>query len=366
MWEMMIREFERHKLRTLLTALGVTIGIFLVTTVSSISEGVIYYVNDQIAITSGLVTVIESDIPSYSIQSSEIDYELVSEIESLGGVDEVAPILFATVSGVSLTGTEMGRENILRGVNIEVADGRDVEQGAKELVIGKSYAERNDYGVGDKIKLNDEEFEIVGVLEESGDSDIDNGVHTSLSALQELTGKEDTISIMMVKPLTPEDADVIEQTINDDFPDLQAATDKSIAKSVNETMSQLNAMTFALGSIAALISGIVIMNVMMISVRERRRQIGTMKAIGATSRQILLSVVLESVTISVFGAVIGIFLSYGGVTMLNSILPSNIALMTPRLVAQGILFAAFIGVVSGLLPARQAAKLNPIEAIRYE
>ncbi len=366
MWEMMLREFGRHKLRTFLTALGVTIGIFLVTSVSSISEGVIYYVNDQIAITSGLVTVVERDVPMYNMQNSEIDYELVSEVEGIGGVDEVAPILFATVSGVSITGTETGRENILRGVNIEVADGRDVEQGAKELVIGNAYAERNDYGVGDKIKLDESEFEIVGVLEESGDNDIDNGVHTNLMALQELTDKEDTITLMMVKPSTPQDADIIEQVINDDFSDLQAATDKSIAKSANEMLSQLNVMTFALGSIAALISGIVIMNVMIISVRERRRQIGTMKAVGATSRQILLSVVMESVTISVFGAVIGIALSYAGVEMINSILPSNIALMTPRLVAQGILFAAFIGVVSGLLPARQAAKLNPIEAIRYE
>ncbi len=366
MWEMMLREFERHKLRTILTALGVTIGIFLVTSVSSISEGVIYYVNDQIAITSGLVTVTQRDIPMYSIQSSEIDYDLVSDVENVGGVDEVAPILFATVSGVSITGTETGRENILRGVNIEVADGRDVEQGAKELVIGKAYADKNDYVVGDTIKLDESQFEIVGILEESGDNDIDNGVHTSLMALQDLTGKENTISIMMIKPVSPQDADKIEQTINDDFPDLQAATDKSISKSANDMLGQLNAMTFALGSIAALISGIVIMNVMIISVRERRRQIGTMKAIGATSRQILLSVILESVSISVFGAVIGIFLSYGGVTMINSLLPSDIALMTPRLVAQGILFAVFIGVVSGLLPARQAAKLNPIEAIRYE
>jgi putative ABC transport system permease protein len=366
MMEMMMREFMRHKLRTALTALGVTIGIFLVVTVSSISEGVMYYVNDQISITSGLVTVSQADVPSYMMQSSEIDQNLVADIESLSGVEAVAPILMQTVSGVEITGTEPGRENILRGVNIAVGDGRELSPGADEILIGRSYADQNDYGVGDRIKLKEREFEIVGILEESGDTNIDNAVHMDLAVLQDLTGKEGKISIMMVQPVAADDASLIENAINDDFPDLSAATDKSIMNSVSDMLSQLNVMTFALGSIAVLISGIVIMNVMIISVRERRRQIGTMKAIGATSRQILLTVVLESVTISVSGAVVGVLLGYSGAAFINTILASPIALVTPRLVAEGILFAAGIGVVSGLLPARQAARLNPIEAIRYE
>lgn len=366
MIELTLREFGRHKIRTALTALGVTIGIFLVITVSSISEGVMYYVNDQIAITSGLVTVTQADIPQFAMLNSEIDYALVAEVESLSGVDEVAPILMQTVSGVSITGTEPGRENILSSVRLEVADGRELIGGADEILIGKTYAEMNDYGVGDRIKLDEREFEIVGVMEESGDMDIDRSVHMDLAVLQDLAGMEDKISIMMVKPVAAEDADAIEKAINDDFPELSAATDKSIMNSVGDMLAQLDMMTFALGSIAALISGIVIMNVMIISVRERRREIGTMKAIGATSRQILLSVVLEAVTISVSGAVIGVLLGYSGAAFINGLLASPIALVTPRLVAEGILFAAAIGVVSGIMPARQAARLNPIEAIRYE
>ncbi|MFH0956285.1 MAG: ABC transporter permease, partial [Candidatus Aenigmatarchaeota archaeon] len=184
MVEMMMREFLRHKVRTALTALGVTIGIFLVVTVSSISEGVMYYVNDQISITSGLVTVTQADIPRYMMQGSEIDQNLVADVESLSGVEAVAPILMQTVSGVSITGTEPGRENILRGVNIAVADGRELSPGTDEIIIGKSYAQNNDYGVGDRIKLKEREFEIVGILEESGDTNIDNAVHMDLAVLQ--------------------------------------------------------------------------------------------------------------------------------------------------------------------------------------
>ncbi|UCD02954.1 MAG: ABC transporter permease [Candidatus Aenigmatarchaeota archaeon] len=366
MWEMIFREFERHKLRTALTALGVTIGIFLVTSISSFSEGIMYYVNEQIAITAGLIIVIEDDIPQYAMQQSEIDQDLVEEVRALVGVEDAIPIMFATIDGISITGTNPEDENIIRGVSIELADGSDFEVDKDELVLGYDYAQRNDHSVGDIIEIDDVDFEVVGILEESGDDGIDGGVNTGLLRLQRLTDKEDIVSMIMVKPASAADADIIEQAINDEFDELNAASDQSIMSSVNEMLSQLNMLTFALGSIAALISGIVIMNVMIISVRERRREIGTMKAIGATNRHILLTVLLEAVTISVSGAVVGVILGFGGATAVNSILPQSIALVTPRLIVQGILFAAFIGAVSGFIPARQAAKLDPIEAIRYE
>jgi len=367
MWEAMLREFGRHKLRTVLTMLGVTIGIFLVTSVSSFSEGITYYVNDQIAITSGLVTVVEKGVFGFMIQQSEMDEELVEEVRGISGVEDIAPVLFASLDDIgSVTGTIPESEEIIRGANIEIEEGREFEEGSYEAVLGKNYAERNDYGVGDKLKTSETEIEVVGILQESGDSSIDNAVNMHLKDLQELADKEGMISIMMVKPLTPADADFIEQVINDDFDDITAATDRSIMNSVNEMTSQLNLMTFALGSIAALISGIVIMNVMIISVRERRRDIGTMKAIGATNKQVLLAILLEAVTISVGGAIVGVILSFVGTSYINMILLQSIALVTPRLVIQGILFAAFIGIVSGILPARQAAKLSPIEALRYE
>jgi putative ABC transport system permease protein len=367
LWEMIIREFNRHRLRTALTILGVTIGIFLVVSVSSFSEGIIYYVNDQIKITSGLVTVHQSDIAGFNIQTSEIDQSLVTEVESLSGVEKVAPILYANIDNV---GTVMGvtkeGEVIFRGTNINEKEGRDFDEDQKEVTVGSKQAETNNYVVGDYIQMVEVNFEIVGILEETGRDQIDNGIIMPLSELQDLTGKKDTITLIMVQPSTPEDADYIEQAINDNFSDIEAMTDKSLMKSANEMLSQLNAMTFALGSIAALISGIVIMNVMIISVRERRREIGTMKAIGATNRQILFSVLMESIVISVTGAVIGILLSYGGVAFINSILFRPIALVTPGLIVEALLFATSIGIVSGVTPARQAARLDPIESLRYE
>jgi putative ABC transport system permease protein len=366
-YEMALKEFGRHKLRTFLTMLGVTIGIFLVTSVSSFSEGITTFVNDQISITAGLVTVRESGVPGFAVQSSKIDQSLVDDVRSLPGVEGVAEILFVNTDDAgSVTGSSEGSDEILRGSNIRIEEGRDVEPGQFEVVVGKTIADSKGYTVGDTIKIDGKDFEIVGMLEETGKAQLDNGITTELSVLQDVSGNTNVISIMMIQPSTPDDADKIERAINDDFDELEAATDKTIMKSVGDMLGQLSLLTFALGSVAALISGIVIMNVMMMAVRERRREIGTMKAIGATNRQVLSSIVFESVAISALGAVIGIALSFGGAAFLNSVLGSPLALVTPRLIVQGMLFAVALGLVSGLLPARQAAKLNPIEALRYE
>lgn len=365
--EMMMKEFGRHKLRTVLTMLGVVVGIFLVTSVQSLSEGVILYVNDQIAVTSGLVTVSESGMMGFSVMSSEIDYSLLSELESISGVEEIAVVKYETFDGVgTVTGVSEGSEEIIKGIDISMEEGRAAGPGDYEVELGYNYAEENDYYVGDIIEINNTELEVVGIIEKTGREDFDNSVGMLLETMQDITGDYETVTLMMIKPSSVGDAEDIEEYINDNYDDISAATDKSIMEGVNSMMDQLNMMTFALGSIASLISAIVIMNVMLMSVRERRRQIGIMKAVGATNRQVLAMILLESIVMSLTGAVIGIILSYGGVLGINMIIGQSLAVITPRLILIALGLATAIGVISGIIPARQAAKLDPIVALRYE
>jgi len=161
----------------------------------------------------------------------------------------------------------------------------------------------------------------------------------------------------------------IADQINEDFgdsDDVSAGTDEDVRKFAEEMTSQLSLMTFGLGSIASVISGIVIMNVMFMTVRERRREIGVMKAIGATDRQILIEIIAESVVISLAGAGLGLLMSTFSVQVINGFFGSSIAIITPGLAVTAVTFATVIGILAGIAPARQAARLNPVEAIRYE
>jgi putative ABC transport system permease protein len=365
-WELAFRELERHKLRTFLTMLGVVIGVFLVTTVSSLSEGITSYVNEQISITSGLITVREKETPGFAIERSQIEKTIADEIRNMGGVEKVGEVLYVKYNGQTIIGVSPEHRDLIRGVDIKIEEGREYESDQYEVVLGKKIAEESGYSVSDVITIFDKKFEIVGILEETGKNQIDNSIFMDLSVLQDISNKKEFVTLIFVQPSRAEDADLLEQEINDNFDEVKASTDKSLMNLANKTLSQLNLMTFAIGSIAALISGIVIMNVMMISVRERRREIGTMKAIGATNKQILFSIVFEAILISFFGAVLGLILSFSGTAFLNTILLRPLALITPRLILQGILLSISIGIISSILPARHAARLNPVEALRYE
>ena len=222
--------------------------------------------------------------------------------------------------------------------------------------------------VGDSIKVNGKEYEVTGISRES-EGDSDSAIITSIATAQDILGMEGKVTMIVVSPANVADSRDIADYINEvysDSDDVVAGTDEDVRKFAAQMTGQLSAMTFGLGSIASIIAGIVIMNVMFMTVRERRREIGVMKAIGATNRQVLVEIVSEAVTISLAGAAIGLFLSMFSVDFLNIFLGSRLAVITPGLVTTSVLFAVFIGIAAGIAPARRAAMLNPIEAIRYE
>lgn len=365
MYDLVLKQLGRHKVRTGLTILGVAIGILLVTSLSSFSEGISGAVNTQLSYLSGIVTVSAKDIGYSNMQLSELDASIANEISNVNGVDKVAALVMGSVPGVGqVFGVNTDVLDVLK-IDVNMKEGRLFEDGTDEIVLGFSYAESSGLKVGDELSMRGKKHEIVGVLDYTGATE-DSGVLTNLEEAQDILDKKDKISAVMVKPIDPGEAEQLAREIEGLFDNVQALSDKDAARKAGQFTGQLSIMTFALGSIAAVIAGIGIMNVMFMSVRERRREIGAMKALGATTNEILGQVLLEAVAIALIGELIGVVLSFGVVNALNTISTRLPAVITPSLLINVTIFALLLAVFSGLLPARAAARLQPAVVLRYE
>ncbi len=360
-------EFERHKLRTILTVVGIVIGIFLLVTLASFTAGMQASINEDLSVLSGLVTVVSNDVTFANYQASQIDEDYSEELLDVSGVEDTAPVIFIQVAKVgSIIGFEPDDLDFFPADYVGYQKGRLFEEGSREIALGSKAAERLGYTIGDIIEIRTNNYEVVGVFEETGTTD-DEAIITSIENAKEMWGKDDKITLVMLKPEDVEEVDLIAERINDDYEDdLYALSQKDAQRRAEDLVGQINIMVYSVGLIAAIIAGIVIMNVMFMSVRERRQQIGVMKAVGATDTQVLSEILAESAIIAIVGGVFGLILAFLASVGINAYLGESLTKITLPLIAGSIGFSLFLGIVGGILPARTAAKINPIEALRYE
>jgi len=363
--DMAYKELGRHRTRTILTVIGISIGILLVTALSSFSEGLSNISNERMAFISGKVVVIQEGMAFQNFVLSEIDEDLEDDLVNIPGVVRVAKMVTGSVPEVG-TVRGINPDNIdLFDIVISFRDGGFMEDEMNEIVLGSVYSDNTGLKVGDTLEIRGEKYEVVGILDRFN-PEADNVIVTDLKTAQKILKKEDKVTVFMIEPAGVKEAKTIAEEINQVYDSVQANTDEEARKQAEAFTGQMSLMTFFLGSIAAVIAGLGIMNVMYMSVRERRKEIGTMKALGATTTQVILEVVLEAVTISLIGAVIGIVLSFFVVDMINAELGTTTALITPILVINVLLFAVILGAIGGILPARHAASLQPAVVLRYE
>ncbi|MEZ4558081.1 MAG: FtsX-like permease family protein [Caldilineaceae bacterium] len=236
-----------------------------------------------------------------------------------------------------------------------------------EIVIGKIAAETYDLGVGDTMQLYENRYKVVGISE-TGVSYEDGGGLLALSEAQRLMGKPRSVSFIFVDVKDPSQAELVVELINKRFPEARASLSSTFAQNTNDIASTM-AMTNAIRLLALIVGGIVVANTMIMSIYERTREIGTLRAVGWARRRILGQILQESVYLCLFAGVLGALVGVVLLTLLS--LPASMSqFIAPtwhaRTFIMALSVALALGVIGGLYPAWRASKLRPVEALRYE
>ena len=392
-----IQNVWSNKLRTFLTMLGIIIGVMAVIVIVGLGNGMTKSMRDSFsALGTNTLSVQVWGNGSRTVPVEEM-YKLPTKYPEL--IQSISPQIDFSGSGTLKIGTNSYRWSTISGVdenysamkNYQIAQGRglqymDIKDNKQVCIIG-DYLNRAAYGgnaVGQTIKLGAYKFRIVGVLnakvtdknmQQGSDDDCIYLPYTTAMRLSNQSSAKNFVAIMTDESRANEAKAVVESGLYDLLKSDNAYYIYSASEWLEEMNEMINMVIIILtgiASISLLVGGIGIMNIMLVSVTERTREIGIRKALGAKERVILSQFVVEAATTSALGGVLGIVLGYIVSMAANRILPmisSDIDVtVSPSfnsvVVAFGI--SVGIGVLFGYLPAKRAARLNPIEALRYD
>jgi len=388
--------------RSLLTMLGIIIGVGSVVLMSSIGQSMQGVILSQISSLGANSMVIfpgnQEGGPAAAVGQDSLTFEDVEALKKLSTIQTVAPVVF--VQGLVTYGNERAAfqtfgvdQNFFLNQKIEAEVGRLIdlsdEEGAKPVAVLGSEAQEKLFGnqdpIGKRIKVGDRHYTVVGVAKALGSQffqSADDRVYVPLSVAKQVAGQKyaNYITMSSVKDSELALADVnslLRQRHDIDNPNEEQDKDDFIVRTSQQASDILGAVSLGLtlfittiAGISLLVGGIGIMNIMLVSVTERTREIGLRKAVGARSGDILRQFLLESVLLTVIGgcigAVIGIGISWLAALAVQSLLSTYaFAVSMPALIAAFIM-AALTGMIFGIAPARRASKLSPMEALRYE
>ena len=389
-------------MRSILTTLGIIIGVAAVIAVVSIVQGLQYTITEQLQGVGATFIAVSPktdrrNIPGLAARQVKLTWEDSQAIEEkVPGVKLMSPLILgnATVKHKDRKHTPFliigATENYQDVTNQTVDRGRflsriDLDNHRKVTVIGPKIADELNLGpdpLGKEIYIDIYPATVIGVMEKKGQSlgmDFDNVVYIPFSSAVALFGRNaaDKVQIRL-QATNPESVEQVKDGIGrllrqrhripesepDDF---EIQTQDEILNTVNKILGSVTAVVGGVVGIALLVGGIGIMNIMLVSVTERTREIGVRKAVGARRQDVLVQFLIEAVTLSLIGGAIGLALGYGlGVVAAKAIPgfpPAHVPLWA---VAIAFGFSAGVGIFFGIYPAAKASRLDPIEALRYE
>ncbi len=392
-----LRALRRSALRSVLTALGIIIGIAAVIAVVSIGNGAKSQVEASIAsLGQNIISVFPGNFTAGGVRggwgtASSLTVEDALAIQTeIAGIAAISPEMRdrsqVMAGGLNWNTQILGEDVAYLDIRTwALAEGAmfseaDVLAGAKVAVIGKTVANQlfaETDPVGQTVRIRNIPFKIVGVLSSKGfnyfGQDQDDVVVIPYTSHLRRLARRPNLNSIVIQAQSPEVMEQVQRDVTDLLqqrrqgrePDFTVRSQQELAEAATATAKTMTFLLTVIAIISLVVGGIGIMNIMLVSVTERTREIGIRLAVGAHGRDVLLQFLTEAIILSLMGGTLGILLGVGSSQLISKLNNWPVLVSTPAVVG-AFVFSAVIGIFFGFYPARKAAALDPIEALRYE
>ncbi|MBI4451122.1 ABC transporter permease [Candidatus Woesearchaeota archaeon] len=400
--QLIIATLGARKLRTALTLLGIFVGIATIVALISVGQGLKDAISLQFAAlgTDRIIVQPKSAVfgPPGQGAAAQLTKDDAEQVKHAPGVAAVARRLIKSAKAEfnhrvqftflgSMPEDADGRRLIEESFRLKTAQGRLLKQGDRNVVVlGNRFLDKERFGkavsINDKILINDRSFEVVGILDKLGQPQFDSIVLMPEEAMRDLYGLPDEVSALAVRAAKGTDINTVADAITRELrrfrhvkegkEDFTVQTQGQLLGAVNNIIDVVQIVLVGIAAIALVVGGIGIMNTMYTSVLQRTKDIGIMKAVGATNKDIFMLFLLESGILGLAGGIIGVLLGMGLASLVEfgaaQSLGSGLikASFPGYLIIGALVFSFLIGAISGTLPAYQASRLKPVDSLRYE
>jgi ABC-type antimicrobial peptide transport system permease subunit len=363
---MTVRNLWRRRTRTLLTSLAIGVGIAAIVALGGIIEGFMTTFTQMVVGSQADLMALEADASDMGY--SAIDERVGARLSALEDVEAVAGVGFAFAT------TEETPIFFMMGYNprefgirhFKIVEGQPLATN-RQMIIGRQTAESMGLELGDTFRILESTFRVVGIYETGGSFEDSGAVITARDA-QRLAGRPHQVSMYGIKVRDPDKVEQVRDYLNANFSEIEVSLSSDFAESIPD-MERMGAMTGQIVFMAVFLGAVGMLNTMLMSVLERTREIGVLRALGWRRRQVVDLILREALVLGVLGGVCGILLGMGLVWILQQI-PMIGGMLEPSyetaLLAQAMVMALVAGIIGGLYPAWRATRMRPVEALRYE
>lgn len=374
MLDLAIKDLKEHRVRTILTVLGIIIAITAIISLGSISAGVNELITSSgskvgsstIFVTKRFDMSMMSGPPG-SFNIGTISADEIESLRSIAGVSRVAPIISKIPGSMfgEVDAIDMNDLDLFGAADLALKEGYWPDNDEQGVVMGSVAAGIFGASSGDFITLNNKQVEVFGIAEE-GQGSFDLLIVMPYAYGEDIYDMQGEANQIVIEPADISFVDEIKNTIEEEHDDLMAMTIADALKTAQQSTATLNIFTLGIGFVASLVAGIGIIITMYTSVLERRREIGILKAVGAFRRTIFKQIIEEGLILSVTGSLISLAISFFFVDLLNNVLlgGTKIAVITPLLAGGAVAYGVILTLLFSVYPAWVAIKTDPIDAIR--